>query len=58
MRLPRLEGHDPEVFLAEQAATRYPLFPSVDPIELATDDVALSASRRALDALVGRGREG
>ncbi len=53
------EGHDPEVFLAEQAAARYPLFRSVDPIELATDDVAPSALvDAALDALVGRGREG
>jgi hypothetical protein len=48
-----------EAFLAEQAAARYPLFRSVDPIELATDDVVLSAlSTGALDALVGRGREG
>jgi len=54
-----LEGHDPEAFLAEQAAERYPLFRSVDPIELATDDVAPSALvDAALDALVGRGREG
>jgi hypothetical protein len=48
-----------EVFLAEQAAARYPLFRSVDPIGLATDDVAPSALvDAALDALVGRGREG
>ena len=47
-----------EVFIAEQAKARYPLFRSVDPIELATDDVALSALvDAALDALVGRGRE-
>jgi hypothetical protein len=43
----------------QQAAARYPLFRSVDSIELATADVAPSARvDAALDALVGRGREG
>jgi shikimate kinase len=49
-------GPDPQTFLAEQAAARYPLFRSVDPIELATDDVAPSALvDAALDALAAGG---
>jgi shikimate kinase len=49
-------GSDPQTFLAEQAAARYPLFRSVDPIELATDDVAPPALvDAALDGLLARG---
>jgi shikimate kinase len=49
-------GPDPQTFLAEQAAARYPLFRSVDPIEFATDDIAPPALvDAALDALVARG---
>ena len=49
-------GTDPETFLAEQAAARYPRFRSVGPIELATDDrPAAAVADAALDALAGRG---
>jgi shikimate kinase len=49
-------GSDPEVFLAAQAAARYPLFRSVSSIELATDDRAPAAlADAALAALAGRG---
>jgi shikimate kinase len=49
-------GADPETFLAEQAADRYPRFRSVDPVELATDDRDPAAvADAALDAVVARG---
>jgi len=49
-------GADPEVFLAEQAARRYPRFRSLDPVELATDDRDPAAiADAALVALAARG---
>jgi shikimate kinase len=52
-------GPDPRTFLAEQAAARYPLFRSLDPIELRTDDVAPPVLVDAvLEALVARGAVG
>jgi shikimate kinase len=52
-------GSDPRTFLAEQAAARYPLFRSLGPIELATDDVAPPVlADAAFEALVARGASG
>ena len=49
-------GADPETFLAEQAADRYPRFRSVEPVELATDDREPAAiADLALTAIVARG---
>ena len=49
-------GEDPAVFLAEQAARRYPRFRSVNPVELATDNHdADELAALALEQLTARG---
>lgn len=49
-------GADPVVFLAAQAATRYPRFRSFNPVELATDrHTPDEVAARALEQLAARG---